>query len=352
MSVVNDLLSFMDDPDGGATRDDLARRLFEDQCENIPEYERFCRGRDVKSISDVPAIPEIVYKGGRGPRRNEPAVKTFRSSGTSGSNRTVIDLSQAGLDLMNGSIVAAARRHLFPDGVRPAVLLLIPSPQEAPDVIMVYGMDLIARRFGAKPPVSFVGGGKIDFQGLVEALEREKAEDCPVFLAGGSFAFVHFLEFCQARQWSIELPPGSRTLDAGGFKGRSRSIRPDGLRRMVEERLGVPDHHQANLLGMTELASQIYDCDDRTLAQDGMEGFRVKKNDPWTDTTVVDPNSGKCVEDLGMLKHVDLAIYDRPCALLTADLGRPVAGGFVFVRRAAKVSHRGCSLTYEQLESQ
>ena len=298
MGLVEDLHTFIERPGDAAGRDELGRRLFENQCEAIPEYGRFARGHSVRFLHDIPSVPEIVYKGG-GPRREGRSVKTFRSSGTSGANRTEIELSETGLSLMETAITSAARRHLFPDSVRPAVLLLIPSPRHAPDVIMVHGMDLIGRRFGAKPPRSFVTGGQIDFEGLTRALEEEAAEGCPVFLAGGSFAVVHFLEFCRERGWSLELPEGSRTLDAGGFKGRSRSIHPGSLRAMVRECLGVPEGKQINLLGMTELASQIYDSDERREANEDHDGFRVKQNDPWTATTVIDPRSGAATTGSG-----------------------------------------------------
>jgi Acyl-protein synthetase, LuxE len=344
MSLADDLLSFIKAPGDCRCRDILAVRLFEDQCESVPGYRRYVGSRRARAIDEIPGVPESVYKGG-GIRRSGSVARTFRSSGTSGGNRTVVELSEEGLALMDAAILAGAKRHLFWDSPSLTVLLLVPAVAEAPDVIMAYGMDLIGRNFGCETPQSFVRGGSIDFRGLALALQSAASNRSPVLLAGGSFAFVHFFQYCQENGLHIELPPGSRTLDAGGFKGRSREILPEELRRTCESVLGVRADMQVNLLGMTELASQLYDR--RSGAGPGGEyrGLRVKVNDPWTHTSVIDPLSGEPTSSEGMLKHVDLAIYDRPCAIVTADLGVLHDGGFCFIRRAQTASQRGCALS-------
>lgn len=346
MSIVDDLIAFIQKPGTKSQRDELAIRLFHDQCEAIPEYAHYTKGHDVHCITDILPVPETLYKG-KGPHRSERTVKIFSSSGTSGGVRTVIELSEPGLSLMNAAIIAGAKRHLFSDGVKTRFLLLIPSPAEAPDVIMVYGMDLIARHFCYELPQFFISQGKLNFKGLISALDEAVLDKVPVTLAGGSFAFVQVLEYCQARKWKINLLPGSRCLDSGGFKGRSHEIHPITLRRSIEQIFGIPKENQINLLGMTELSSQLYDSGKVIYGQDYLEACPIKVNDPWTDTIVIDPCSGEKSKGIGMLRHIDMAIYDRPCAILTADIGISVDEGFCFVRRACGYKNRGCSLTQE-----
>lgn len=344
MSIVEDIISFIKQPSDIKTRDELAVRLFNDQCEAIPQYGRFAKNNKVHGIEDIPAVAETIYKEIR-LRRNGRIVRTFRSSGTSGGPRTVIELSEAGLELMNTAIISSAGRHLFQDNIKTRFMLLVPSTETAPDIIMSYGMDIIGRHFGYDTPISYISSGKIDFDGLTQALTNAVSDNIPVTIAGGSFAFVHFSEYCKEKRWRISLAEGSRIVDAGGFKGKSRVINPYDMRKTLEEILGIADNRQTNILGMTELASQFYDT-NRFIYIDGIKGSRVKKNDLWTDTKVIDPDTGQTTLDIGMLRHVDMAVYDRPCSLLTADLGISIGDGFSFLRRAASLQIRGCALTY------
>ncbi len=346
MSIVEDLIAFIQKPGNVLQRDELAVRLFHDQCDAIQEYAHYTKDCKVQCIADIPAVPETLYKG-RGLYRSEKTIKTFYSSGTSGGPRTAIELSEPGLALMNSAIIEGARRNLFADGQQTRFLLLTPSTKESTDVIMVYGMDLIARYFGSEPPRFYILNGKIDFEGLTYAFERAVSDKVPVTLAGGSFAFAHFIEYCQERGWCTNLPFGSRSLDAGGFKGLSRVICPNKLQNSVVKILGIPKDKQINLLGMTELASQFYNSGKVMNDRDDLDDCHVKINDPWNYTTVIDPDTESKCKSIGILMHVDLAIYDRPCAVFTADLGVLVNGGFCFVKRTSGYQNRGCSLIQE-----
>lgn len=345
MGLVDDLIDFIENPSAPERRDELAHRLFQDLREAIPAYGRYAAGCRVDSIAEIPAVPETLYRGG-GPRRAGRIVRRFRSSGTSGRTPTVIELSEEGLALMDAAILSGAARRLIVGGEPPRFLLLVPDPGEAPDSIMAYGMDRIGRRHGAGEPRSFVSGGAIDGDALRAALSRAADDGAPVIVAGGSFAVARFLDECAGLGWRVRLPVGSRLLDAGGYKGRSREISAWMLREMVRDALGIPEEDQVNLLGMTELASQFYDRAEAPGAPRDRR-VRVKVNEPWTLTRVLDPATGEPTTRIGMLQYVDLAIYDRPCALLTADLGEPAAGGFRFARRSESTSGRGCSLALE-----
>ena len=337
MTLLTELFDFIDGRIGPEGSADLARRVFDYQCDRFPEYARYARGKAILTLSDLPGVPETAYKHNAS-RGNGSTVRTFRSSGTTGL-RTVINLSEEGLALMDSAILAGARRHLFADGLRVAVHLLVPTVAEAPDMIMAYGMALIAKSFGQGDASYPISGGKLDSASLRLSLESAVSDSQPVLLAGGSFVIASFLEDCVGHGWRVALPPGSRILDAGGFKRSGREIQPWELQKSIEDVLGIPLDAQRNLLGMTELASQFYDSGDSS-----PNGLRVKVNSPWTATTVIDPENGEHAHAEGVLKHVDLAIYDRPCAILTADIGFEFGDGFCFVRRASAVTRKGCAL--------
>ena len=52
-----------------------------------------------------------------------------------------------------------------------------------------------------------------------------------VFLLVKSFAFAHAEDVLTSRRWT--LPPRSRIMQTGGFKGRAREIDADSMRRQL-----------------------------------------------------------------------------------------------------------------------
>jgi hypothetical protein len=94
---------------------------------------------------------------------------------------------------------------------------------------------------------------------LAGALREAEREEEPVCILGTSFAFVHLLDHLRARGMTFRLPAGSRVMDTGGYKGRSREVSPAQLRHDYVERFGIRADHCINEYGMTEMCSQFYD---------------------------------------------------------------------------------------------
>jgi hypothetical protein len=251
---------------------------------------------------------------------------------------------------MDATIDEAAAAFLFPDGLKNAVLIIAPSPADAPHMIMAYGMNQLKERFGLPGSRFLVGADGFEVQALVNALQGAEAEGIPTALFGGSFGFVNFFDYCRQRGLQFHLPPGSRCLDAGGFKGRSREVGREEFLDACEEFLGITRGYCINLLGMTEVASQFYD-NTLALISKGLNGPRCKVNPPWTKTSVVDPDT---LEPLspgkrGLLRHFDLANRGHICAIQTDDVGTLVEGGFEVSGRAQEGEARGCSVTIDEM---
>ena len=121
-------------------------------------------------------------------------------------------------------------------------------------------------------------------------------------IAGTAFAFVHFLDDSDATGW--ELPSGSRLMETGGFKGRSREVPRDVLHESLARRFAIPDTNLVNQYGMTELGSQFYDS---TLVYP--DEPRRKLIPPWTRVRLVDPATADDVApgEIGILLIQDLA---------------------------------------------
>ena len=348
MSLADTLIAAIRTPLTPQARLDLARRLLAEQAQSIPALGALIRGRgvDLAAVTDwrdLPAVPTAAFK--HMPLfTGDPAaaVRTFQTSGTSGSGPGRAYFSADGMAVMAQSIRVNAAAHLLAGGRATKILVLAPPPQAAPHMIMAAGMAQLVEEFSLPGGRFLIGPGGLDVPGLLAELA---ADGPPLTLIGASFGFVHLLDNLAAKGLSYSLPAGSRIMDAGGFKGRSRTVTYPELLSAFEDRFGVPQSHCVNLLGMTELASQFYDS---VMADDGP---RRKVNPPWTATSAHDPATLAPLPDgeTGLLRHLDLANLDRPCVIQTDDLGRTVPGGFEVFGRATADGSRGCSISVDEI---
>lgn len=347
----------------------LALEVFEYQYRSIKPYRRLCQHKDrtpetVQDWSEIPAVPADAFKyftlftG-----KPDQIAKTFRSSGTTDPRNSSKSLfSATGIELMNTAVAANAARMLFPDGARTRILALAPGPEVAPHLIMVHGMNHMIGQFGAEGSRFCIGAQGFDVKSLLDELKQCEKSGIPVTLMGSSFGFVHLFDAMEEQRLRLSLPDGSRLMDAGGYKGRSREIERAQFVEWACALLGLLPERVVNLLGMTELASQIY---DGTLARSvhgvaDASATSMKEPPRWVRTRVVDPTTLE-FGDLGeirdgrrpgLLRHLDLANVERPMVVQSDDLGlrRESAEGLGFdiLRRARGAEPRGCSLSVEE----
>jgi hypothetical protein len=283
----------------------------------------------------------------------EAPARTFRTSGTSGKERGQAHYTQRGLELMDLSIVANARRHVVRDLDAPIILRLVPPEHLAPDMVMAHGMQLIAEKLGhPKLSACVVTPQGVDFDLLASRLDAAVAAEVPVVFIGGSFAFVNVCDALEARSRTWSLPRGSRLVDAGGFKGRSRIVGVDDLRALVGRVFGIAPGCCINLFGMTELASQLYDAADVAV---GPLGERPKGRLGFIEPRVRDPHSLELVDTasgeggLGLLEVEDRCILDRPHVVLTGDSAIARSEGVAITGRIERGKSRGCSITLDEM---
>jgi hypothetical protein len=334
----------------------LALEVFAFQYRYLPLYRRYCERRgatpaEISSWEEIPPLPTDCFKEAALTILPEHTVRTFMTSGTTRSEeRGTVLYDEGGLKLMDATIEEAARAFLFPDGIKNTILIIAPSPEMAPHMVMTYGMHHLKEHFGLPGSRFLVGADGFEVQDLVHELRRSEVEGNPVALCGGSFGFVNFFDYCRQEGLQFHVPSESRCLDAGGFKGKSREVGRDELLNDFEEFLGIPGDHCINLLGMTEIASQFYDNTLNNLST-GSNGPRCKINPPWTKTVVVDPDTLEPLPagEQGLLRHFDLANRGHICAIQTDDMGILVDGGFEVSGRAEAGEARGCSLTIDEM---
>jgi len=361
---------------GSFERDDarfeaLAMRLFAFQFERCAPYARYCTLRDatpqtIGRWQDIPPVPTSAFKAGAlccfDPAR---AIKTFRTSGTTNPVRGELHLDT--LALYEASLLPTIRRFVFPEidtGTREAMhmQILAPTPAAAPDSSLSHMFGVAMAAFGEPASGFAVREGMLDAPHLIDVLtdaSERSARDpsaSPLALCGTAFSFVHLLEALDESAQAIkeiQLPPGSRIMETGGFKGRSREVPRDELYDALSVRLGVAPDHIVNQYGMTELGSQFYDNVLFDRASGSTVRPRHKVAPPWTRIRLLDPETGDETREgeAGIVVIHDLANTGSLAAIQTADLGRRVIdtqGGFEILGRESGAETRGCSIAADE----
>jgi len=342
----------------------LARAVFGHQFRHCAPYQRFCLGRGVtpETLDDwrhIPAVPAGAFK--EMPLRSfapERTCKTFRTSGTSGAGpRGELHLDT--LALYEASLLASLEHFMFPGlhNARAAMRMrvLAPSPDESPSSSLSHMFDVLLAKRGGGVSGFDVEDDELQLDRLCAAIDCAQESDEPIALLGTAFAFVHFLDSLEKLGRRFVCPSGSRIMETGGFKGRSRELSRESLYQALEERLGVATSRIVNQYGMTELGSQFYDS---VLVDPA--GPRRKLGPPWARVRFVDPESGGDVTDgeAGMIVIHDLANTGSVAAIETADLGRrvvsqgiagPEVDGFEVLGRHPGAEARGCSIAADAM---
>jgi len=339
-----------------AAFDRLAVDLFAYQLHaNVP-YGRWARllgwseERLPRSWREIPAIPSAAFKeADLATFPTNRAALRFETSGTTQGRPGVHYVEEP--TLYEASLLAGFRRFALPDGARLRYLNLVPDPAEWPQSSLGYMMRTVARELGEDGGF-FLHGGKLELDAFVRAARRAQDDGIPVCIAGTAFAYVHLFDALRGAGLRLHLPEGSRAMETGGFKGRSREVGRDELYADFPALLGIPQDRVFAEYGMTELLSQHYDVVLTEPERALHVGHRVKSSPPWVRVLVIDPESGREAPHgtVGALRHVDLANRGSVVAVQTEDLGYALdATHFVLLGRRPGAVLRGCSLDAEAL---
>ncbi|HLJ84467.1 MAG TPA: hypothetical protein VKT51_09875 [Candidatus Eremiobacteraceae bacterium] len=342
----------------GAPDDDeferVARKLFAYQYERNAPYRAFCdrmgrRPGDVAGWRDAPPISAASF--GEARLACFPAERSafaFVSSGTTSSGRA----SRHELDaaaLYTTSLETHYRTMVLPDAAGMRHIFLAPPFQEAPHSSLSFMLSALAARFGSRESGFFLRGDSLEMADLARALRS--VEPCVVF--GTAFAFVHLFDRCRMEGKRYRLPQGSRIVETGGFKGKSREVERDVLYGWFEEYLGVPRSFCVSEYGMCELGSQWYDANIADEVAGNYRREHVKVGPHWTRAIIVDPVTA---EELpagapGLLRVYDLSNRGSVASILTGDLARTRDGGIEIIGRNPGAPPKGCSIAADAILS-
>jgi hypothetical protein len=328
---------------GEGSFDALALELFCYQFEKNRPYQAYCRSQsieaaDVKRWQDIPAVPIQAFKSvelATFPIGQASAV--FESSGTTMKTPSRHYLKT--LSFYESSVKTSFSTWVVPDQNSRPMLILTPSPGEAPRSSLSWMMDVVQRKWGAPGSYFFVRNGRLDELWLATMVAKMQNDGSPTILLGTTIAFLAFFDYCRKAGRRFSLPAGSRVMDTGGMKTQKREISRAEFVKEVKELLGIPEDHCINEYGMCEMSSQFYGKGSSTHLQ-GPE---------WVQTLVIDPSTGRESEGgaTGLLRHFDLANVGSVMAIQTEDLGRKEGNGFTLLGRASDAELKGCSLAAE-----
>ncbi|MBI4735062.1 MAG: hypothetical protein HY766_03220 [candidate division NC10 bacterium] len=344
-----------DQPRDDAAFNALALRLFAYQFQGNGPYRKYCekRGRTpvtVRSWLDIPPVPIAAFKEltlACGPV--EHAVACFMTSGTTNPEKRGRHYHFT-LEVYDASATTFFKANVLPDVDGLPLLILGSPPDLMPNSSLSHYLWLMCCNFGAPGSLFYIGERGLEADRLLADLRAVERVGKPVCLLGASFAFVHVLDLCVQQGLRFRLPAGSRVMDTGGFKGRSREVPQDALYGLIAEHLGVPANRCVNMYGMTELSMQCYDSPLRR-ARLGRPEVRTMEAPPWARTIILDPETLAVAPEgeQGIICHYDLANCSSVVGILTEDLGVATPEGFRFLGRVRGAESRGCSVSVDEM---
>jgi hypothetical protein len=334
---------------------DLALRIFAHQLRYNEPYVRYCaaRGGTLETLPNsweaIPPVPAAAYKDASlctFPQQRAELV--FETSGTSQGTSGKHYMERA--NLYDAALVAGFCDAMLRDAPRPLrYLLLVPNPEQRPGSSLGYMMRKVAQTYGDGAERWFLDGDVLDARAFARAAREAASQGIAACVAGTAFAFVQLLDALREEGIeSLPLSEGSRVMETGGFKGRTRVVEREELYSELAQLFNLPLQRIIAEYGMTELTSQYY---DRPSSFGPLGELRVKYPPAWMRPRVVGVDGGSLPAGVvGTLVHVDLANRSSCVAVHTEDLGALTEdGGLFFIGREQGAELRGCSLDAEQL---
>jgi hypothetical protein len=227
----------------------LALALFAFQRENVPIYRELCERRkagpeSIRDWREIPPLPTSAFKEYE--VSSIPAgerTRVFHSSGTTGQVPSRHFHNAESLSVYEASLLPWFQRHFF--ATQPAPMNFFSDAGNGPAFLARPHVHDGAppfwhARFSVHGRVEADGAWSLDLEQTLAAVREAVGENRPLGLLGTAFSFVQLLDHLQSAGKRFALPKGSRVMETGGYKGRTRTVPKAQLRRMLAKFLGVP----------------------------------------------------------------------------------------------------------------
>ena len=305
---------------------DLLPMLFQAQLAANPDLGRMLSTQSISyswgsAPLDIYPLSVAAWRAGKAGAINSGIVAaTYRSSGTTSADRSATVLDENGLAIYAAAIKAGFTKTFGHRGE--TILALMPDTEVAPES----SLSAMCHILGA----DFVFGDMWQ-ERLIRIVEDARE---PLILFGTAFAWVHFLD---ATSGIIGLPKGSRLIETGGYKGKSRELPKATLYEALAQRFAISTDDIWSEYGMCELSSQFY--------SKGL-GTRLVPS-PSIRSFAINPITGSIcdAEEDGLLVHIDAANWCSYAVIETQDWGNVDVDGHIELKgRAPGAKPKGCSI--------
>ena len=304
-----------------------ALKTFQYQYAHVDVYHQWVKllgvnPTSVKAIEDIPFLPISVFKSHQVLTRYSHAEVVFKSSGTTGMERSqhfVYDLEVYKKSFRIGF------EWFYGDISDYTILALLPSYLAQGESSLVYMIDDLIKKSNNQNSGFYLN----NYDDLVAKLKVLESNNKKTILLGVSYALLDLIE-----QNVFQLKH-TIVMETGGMKGRRKEMVKEELHQALIEGFGVSQIHSE--YGMTELLSQAYS-----------KGNGVFKTPPWMKVLIrdaTDPLSLISGTQTGGINVIDLSNWYSCSFLATQDLGRIVGPNqFEIVGRFDHTDIRGCNL--------
>ena len=303
-----------------------ALQVFGLQYENNTVYRTYCQHigkskENVQTLPDIPFLPISFFKTHDVKTGDFEPELIFRSSGTTGMERSRHLIKDA--SLYRKSLIESFR-HFYGNPSDYVFLALLPNYIEQQNSSLIYMMEELMRESGAKDNGYYLYNHEDMYQKLIQLRDNQQK----TILWGVTFALLDFAE-----QYRLDFPQ-LIVFETGGMKGRRKEMVKEELYGILRKAFGVTDIHSE--YGMCELLSQAYS-----------KGGNIFSTPPWMQLRLrseKDPFDGSNQMATGVINIIDLANLHSCAFIATEDLGRRHPDGIEILGRMDHSQTRGCSL--------
>jgi len=301
--------------------------IFRYQAAHNPVYKKFLSHLKVSpskinEVKHIPFLPIEFFKNHHVVSAPPPYELTFKSSGTTGFNRSIHYVKYA--EIYKQSFIRSFE-YFFGDISKYTILALLPSYLEQGDSSLVYMVGHLIELSNKKESGFFLHNLD-ELASILNLLERKKEK---ILLLGVSYALLDFIE---KHSFNLE---NTIVMETGGMKGRKKEMLREELHSQLKKGFGVKEIYSE--YGMTELLSQSYSS-----------GKGIFRFPPWKKIIIretEDPFTWLPFEKSGGINIIDLANIYSCSFISTQDLGKAYPdGSFEILGRFDHSDVRGCNL--------
>ena len=303
---------------------DIALQIFHFQATNVSVYKEYIKLLNINinsitTIKEIPFLPIQFFKSKNIISNNHTANKIFKSSSTTGNNRSCHLLKD--IKIYEKSFLTSFN-DFYGNIENYVILALLPSYIEQGDSSLIYMVDKLIKLSKNKES-AFVSNKNI----IKKSKQIDKKKK--VILIGVSYALLEL-----SKESEIDLSSWI-VIETGGMKGRRKEIIRDELHLHLSKAFNLKKIHSE--YSMTELLSQAYSKGDGIFYCPHWMRVVIRELD--------DPLSICGFNKTGGVNIIDLANYYSCSFIATQDLGRYYKdASFEILGRFDNSEVRGCNL--------